>query len=83
MKRMDSKLDYTVRVVGSSQCEVGILNSDFSAGSPGVVAFNRGGTWNNGPNSGLFTLNLENTPSDFNPNIGFRAALPGIPNIAR
>jgi hypothetical protein len=38
------------------------------------MAFNRGGTWDNGPNSGAFTLNLENTPSDSNPNVGFCAA---------
>lgn len=59
----------------SSSARVGILNSDFSSGSPTVIAFNRGGTWDNGPNSGAFTLNLDNTPSDSNPNIGFRAAL--------
>ncbi|MBP6041674.1 hypothetical protein KA529_01500 [Candidatus Saccharibacteria bacterium] len=40
-----------------------------------MIAFNRGGTWDNGPNSGAFTLNLENTPSDSDANIGFRAAL--------
>ena len=28
-----------------------------------------------GPNSGAFTLNLENAPSNSNSNIGFRAAL--------
>lgn len=55
--------------------KVGILNSDFSAGSPTLMAFNRSGTWNNGPNSGAFTLNLENTPSDSNENLGFRSAL--------
>ncbi|MCA9342467.1 hypothetical protein KC950_00420, partial [Candidatus Saccharibacteria bacterium] len=55
--------------------QVGFLFSDFSAGSPGVVAFSRGGPWVNGPYSGLFTLGLVYTPSDFSPSVGFRAAL--------
>lgn len=39
-----------------------------------VVGFIRGGNWNNGANSGLFTLNLNNAPSNVNTNIGFRCA---------
>jgi len=34
----------------------------------------RGGNWNNGLNSGLFTANLNNLPSNTNTNIGFRCA---------
>lgn len=41
-------------------------NTNFSSG------FLRGGNWNNGANTGSFTLNLNNTPSNTNTNIGFR-----------
>jgi formylglycine-generating enzyme required for sulfatase activity len=34
----------------------------------------RGGNWNNGTNAGVFTLNLNNAPSNTNTNIGFRCA---------
>ena len=36
--------------------------------------FIRGGNWNNGSDDGAFTLNLNNTPSNTNNNIGFRCA---------
>ncbi len=36
--------------------------------------FIRGGNWDNGANSGAFTLNLNNAPSNSNTNIGFRCA---------
>jgi len=36
--------------------------------------FIRGGNWNNGANSGAFTLNLNNAPTNVNTNIGFRCA---------
>lgn len=36
----------------------------------------RGGNWNNGPLDGLGALNLNNTRSNSNTNIGFRPALP-------
>lgn len=36
--------------------------------------FIRGGNWNNGANTGAFTLNLNNAPSNTNNNIGFRCA---------
>jgi len=36
--------------------------------------FIRGGNWNNGTNAGAFALNLNNTPTDTNTNIGFRVA---------
>ncbi len=32
----------------------------------------RGGNWNNGTNTGVFTANLNNDPSNTNTNIGFR-----------
>ena len=35
-------------------------------------ALPRGGNWNNGTNSGVFTANLNNDPSNTNTNIGFR-----------
>lgn len=41
-------------------------DANFSGG------FLRGGNWNNGANTGSFTLNLNNTPSNTNTNIGFR-----------
>ncbi len=34
----------------------------------------RGGNWNNGANSGVFALNLNNAPSNSNVNIGLRVA---------
>lgn len=53
---------------------VGVLASAFSAGSPTVVAFVRGGAWDYGPYAGAFALFLGLTPGDFSPNVGFRAA---------
>jgi len=35
----------------------------------------RGGNWNNGVNAGVFALNLNNSRSNANTNIGFRPAL--------
>lgn len=35
----------------------------------------RGGNWNNGSNAGVFALNLNNSRSNANSNIGFRPAL--------
>ena len=40
--------------------------------SASVSAFLRGGNWNNGANAGAFALNLNNGPSNWNWNIGFR-----------
>lgn len=37
---------------------------------PGALL--RGANWNNGSNSGVFTANLNNDPSNTNTNIGFR-----------
>lgn len=39
-----------------------------------IAAFNRGGNWNNGANAGVFSLNLNNAPSNSNSSIGFRCA---------
>lgn len=39
-----------------------------------VRAFKRGGNWDNTSNAGIFTLNLNNAPTDSNTNIGFRCA---------
>jgi hypothetical protein len=36
--------------------------------------FIRSGNWNNASDAGVFTLNLNNAPSNVNPNIGFRCA---------
>lgn len=55
--------------------QVGILYSGFSAGSPTLMAFGRGGAWGYGPGSGAFTLDLEATPSDSDEYLGFRSAL--------
>jgi len=38
------------------------------------VAFIRGANWNNGANAGVWTLNLNNAPSNTNWNIGFRCS---------
>jgi hypothetical protein len=38
-----------------------------------VRAALRGGNFNNGSNAGVFNLNLNNSPSNSNYNIGFRA----------
>jgi hypothetical protein len=54
---------------------LGLLYSDFSAGSPDVVGFIRGGYWGFGPYSGAFTLVLVYAPSYSYSGIGFRAAL--------
>jgi hypothetical protein len=35
----------------------------------------RGGSWNNGSDAGLFNLNLNNTRTNANNDIGFRVAL--------
>jgi len=32
----------------------------------------RGGNWNNGVNTGVFTTNLNNGPTNTNTNVGFR-----------
>lgn len=37
-------------------------------------AFLRGGNWNNETNAGVFALNLNNSPTNTNNNIGFRCA---------
>ena len=37
-----------------------------------LLAFIRGGNWDNGTNAGAFALNLNNSPTDTNTNIGFR-----------
>ena len=34
----------------------------------------RGGNWTNGTNAGVFALNLNNAPSNYNVNIGFRCS---------
>jgi hypothetical protein len=39
-----------------------------------VRAFKRGGNWNNTSNAGVFTLNLNNAPTNSNTNISFRCA---------
>lgn len=40
-----------------------------------------GGNWNNGTNAGVFYVNLNNLRSNSNGNIGFRSALPCLPDI--
>lgn len=42
--------------------------------SESARAFIRGGNWNNTSNAGVLTLNLNNSPSNTNTNIGFRVA---------
>lgn len=44
----------------------------------GTRAFIRGGNWNNGTNTGVLTLNLNNAPSSTNAYIGFRASRDNI-----
>jgi hypothetical protein len=38
----------------------------------GTRAVQRGGNWNNGAQAGVFSMNLNNAPSNSNTNIGFR-----------
>lgn len=40
-----------------------------------------GGNWNNGSNAGVFNVNLNNTRTNSNSNIGFRSALPSYAGI--
>jgi hypothetical protein len=44
--------------------------STFCHDSAGAIL--RGGNWNNGVNTGVFTTNLNNGPTNTNTNIGFR-----------
>jgi len=37
----------------------------------------RGGNWNDGARAGVFSLNLNNAPSNWNTNIGLRCVLSG------
>ncbi len=46
-----------------------------------VLAFLRGGNWNNDTNAGVETLNLNNAPGNTNNNIGFRCARYSYANI--
>ena len=39
-----------------------------------------GGNWNNTSNAGVFNVNLNNDLSNSNDNIGFRSALPSMPD---
>lgn len=46
---------------------------DVKAGTVfGTCAVQRGGNWNNGARAGVFSMNLNNAPSNSNTNIGFR-----------
>lgn len=42
-----------------------------------------GGNWNNTGNAGVFYVNLNNTRSNSNSNIGFRSALPSMSEPGR
>ena len=53
-------------------CDVRRGTGSKSAGP--LAAAIRGGNWNNAGNAGVFSLNLNNAPSNTNTNIGFRAA---------
>lgn len=44
------------------------------SGDKPINAFQRGGNWNNTTNAGAFALNLNNSPTNTNTNIGFRVA---------
>lgn len=41
----------------------------------------RGGNWNNGVNTGVFTANLNNGPTNTNTNIGFRCVWSASPEV--
>lgn len=43
----------------------------------------RGGNWNNGAQSGVFALNLNNTRANSNNNIGFRSSVLLVRNSKR
>jgi hypothetical protein len=57
---------------------VGKIYTDYdaAAGSSDIYthAFRRGGDWNNGAYAGVFALDLNNSPTNLNTNIGFRYA---------
>jgi len=42
----------------------------------------RGGNWNNGGAAGVFALNLNNTRTNSDNNVGFRSALLSQPDVA-
>jgi hypothetical protein len=49
------------------------VKNDIRAGTVfGTRAVQRGGNWGNGANAGVFSMNLNNDPSNSNTNIGFR-----------
>lgn len=54
----------------------GCMTRTFVRGSHLALAraFLRGGNWDNTSNAGVFTLNLNNAPTNTNSNIGFRCA---------
>jgi hypothetical protein len=47
-----------------------------------VSAVQRGGNWNNGRDAGVFSVNLNNAPSNSNGNIGFRCPPEHQANLA-
>lgn len=49
-----------------------LLKSVMASALLGTRAFQRGGNWNNGARAGVFSMNLNNAPSNSNTNIGFR-----------
>lgn len=49
------------------------MKNDIRAGTLlGTCAVQRGGNWNNGAQAGVFSMNVNNAPSNSNTNIGFR-----------
>lgn len=52
-------------------------------GRSGKQALIRGGNWDNGANAGVFALNANNGPSNWNNNIGFRCGRGERPDPAR
>lgn len=61
-------MDQVVRIEGE---EIRITGAGCQSRLP-----NCGGNWNNTSNAGVFYVNLNNTRSNTNTNIGFRSALP-------
>lgn len=56
-----------VRTCTIGEAKIGLV---WTAGSP--MAAIRGGTWSSGTDGGVFAVNLNHSPSDWNPSYGAR-----------
>lgn len=75
-RRARKRNRYDARRMDKAVGSIRVLATDAGAGSLLLAAraFIRGANWNNTSNAGVFTLNLNNAPSNTNTNIGFRCS---------